>query len=82
MMGVNTRNMKSCLQKCNKLNKSHLVGKLLSLIHDARSHVYKKFTMILHVFDVVVLCVCVCVLHMVKDIMTYQNTVELGNGPL
>ena len=42
MMGVNTRNMYSCLQKCNKLNKSHLVGKLLNSIHDARSHVYIK----------------------------------------
>ena len=31
-----------CLQKCNKLNKSHLVGKLLNSIHDARTHVYKK----------------------------------------
>ena len=42
MMGVNTRNMYSCLQKCNKLNKSHLVGQLLNSIHDARTHVYKK----------------------------------------
>ena len=41
MMGVNTRNMQSCLQKCNKLNKSHLVGQLLNLIHDARTDVYK-----------------------------------------
>ena len=32
MMGVNTRNMQSCLQKCNKLNKSHLVGLLLNSI--------------------------------------------------
>jgi len=32
MMGVSTRNMYSCLQKCNKLNKSHLVGKLLNSI--------------------------------------------------
>jgi len=39
-MVVNTRNMKSCLQKCNKLNKSHLVGQLLNSIHDARTHVY------------------------------------------
>ena len=31
-MGVNTRNMQSCLQKCNKLNKSHLVGQLLNSI--------------------------------------------------
>ena len=30
MMGVNTRNMQSCLQKSNKLNKSHLVGRLLN----------------------------------------------------
>jgi len=29
MMGVNTRNMYSCLQKYNKVNKSHLVGQLL-----------------------------------------------------
>ena len=41
-MGVNTRNIQSCLQKCNKLNKSHLVGQLLNLIHDAWTHVYKK----------------------------------------
>ena len=45
MMGVNIRNMKSCLQKynkeSNKLNKSHLVGQLLNSIHDARAHVYK-----------------------------------------
>ena len=41
MMGVNTRNMYSCLQKCNKLNKSHLVVQLLNSIHDARTHVYK-----------------------------------------
>ena len=40
-MGVNTRNMQSCLQKCNKLNKSHLVGQLLNPIHEARTHVYK-----------------------------------------
>jgi len=40
MMAVNTRNMQSCLQKCNKLNKSHLVGQLLNSIHDARTHVY------------------------------------------
>jgi len=41
MMGVNTRNMYSCLQKYNKLNKSHLVKQLLNSIHDARTHVYK-----------------------------------------
>jgi len=41
MMGVNTRNMYSCLQKSNKLNKSHLVGQLLNSIHDARTHAYK-----------------------------------------
>ena len=29
-MGVNTRNMYSCLQKCNKLHKSHIVGQLLN----------------------------------------------------
>ena len=40
-MGVNTRNMESCLQKYNKLNKSHLVGQLLNSIHDAWTHVYK-----------------------------------------
>ena len=43
MMGVNTRNMQSCLQKCNKLNKSHLVAELLNSIHDARTHVYKIY---------------------------------------
>jgi len=37
MMGVNTRNMYSCLQKCNKLNKLHLVGQLLNSIHDAQT---------------------------------------------
>jgi len=42
MMGVNTRNMLSCLQKYNKLYKPHLVGQLLNLIHDARTHEYKK----------------------------------------
>ena len=41
MMGVNTRNIYSCLQKYNKLNKSYLVGQLLNSIHDARTHVYK-----------------------------------------
>jgi len=41
MMGVNTRNMYSCLQKCNKLNKSYLVGQLLNSIHNAWTHVYK-----------------------------------------
>jgi hypothetical protein len=41
-MGVNTRNMYSCLQKYKKLNKSHLVGQLLKIkkkkndIHCAR----------------------------------------------
>jgi hypothetical protein len=30
------------LQKCNKLNKSHVVGQLLNLIHDARTNVYKN----------------------------------------
>jgi len=40
-MGVNTRNMQSCLQKRNKLNKMHLVVKLLNLIHDAWTHVHK-----------------------------------------
>ena len=29
------------VKKCNKLNKSHLVGKLLNSIHDARTQVYK-----------------------------------------
>ena len=42
MMGVNARNMYSCLQKCNKLNKTHLVGQLLNSIHDARTHVYTR----------------------------------------
>ena len=42
MMGDNTRNMYSCLQKYNKLNKSHLVGQLLNSIQDARTHVHKK----------------------------------------
>jgi len=32
-MGINTRNMQSCLQKCNKLNKSHLVGQLLNVLN-------------------------------------------------
>ena len=41
MMGVNTRNMQSCVQKYNKLNKSHLVGQLLNSIHGAQTHVYK-----------------------------------------
>ena len=41
MMGVNTRNMQSCLQKYNKLNNLHLVGQLLNSIYDARTHVYK-----------------------------------------
>jgi len=36
MMGVNTQNMQSCLQKCNKLNKSHLVGQLLNSICKVR----------------------------------------------
>ena len=46
MMGVNNRNMWRCLQKCNKLNKSHLVGKLLNSVsiifsrHTTRSCVY------------------------------------------
>jgi len=34
--------MQSCLQKYNKLNKSHLVGQLLNSILEARTHVYKK----------------------------------------
>ena len=42
MWDVNSRNMYRCLQKCNKLNKSHLDGQLLNSIHDARTHVYKK----------------------------------------
>ena len=42
MMGVNTRNMYSCLQICNKLNRSHLFGQLFSLIHDTRTHEYIK----------------------------------------
>ena len=41
-MVVNTRNVYGCLQKCNKLNTSHLVGQLLNSIHDARTHVYIK----------------------------------------
>ena len=48
MMGVNTRNMYSCLQKCNKLNKSHLVGQLLNSIHDARTHVYITIIIIIY----------------------------------
>jgi len=32
----------SCPQKYNKLNKSNLVGQLLNLIRDARTHVYIK----------------------------------------
>jgi len=43
MMGVNTRNIYSCLQKCNKLNKLHLAGQLLNSIHDARTHIYIKY---------------------------------------
>jgi len=35
---------------------------------------------LVHAFYVVVLCVCE--MHMVKGIMIYQNTFELGNGPL
>jgi len=31
-MGVNTRNMQSCIRKCNNLNKSHLVGQLLNFV--------------------------------------------------
>ena len=46
MMGVNTRNMWSCLQKCNKLNTSHLVGKLLNSIQDARTHVHKIYSLL------------------------------------
>jgi len=34
MMGVNNRNMQRRLQKCNKLNKLHLVGQLLISIHE------------------------------------------------
>ena len=41
MMGVNNRNMQSCLHKCNQLNKSHLVGHLLNSIHNAQTNVYK-----------------------------------------
>jgi len=37
MKSVNTRNMSNCLKKCNKLNKSHLVGKLLNSISPASS---------------------------------------------
>ena len=33
MMGVKTRNMQSCLQKHNKLNKLHLVGQLLNSLN-------------------------------------------------
>ena len=49
MMGLNTRNMYSCLQKCNKLNKSHIFGQLLNLIHVARTHVYKIPNVVSHV---------------------------------
>ena len=40
LRGMRNR-MQSCLQKCNKLNKSRLVRQLLNSIHDARTHVYK-----------------------------------------
>jgi len=50
MMGVNTQNMLSCVQKCNKLNKLHLVEQLLNSIHDAWPHVYKvPITVLLHI---------------------------------
>ena len=49
MMVVNTRNMESYLQKCNKLSKSHLVGELLNSIHDTRAHVYKMNSVITEV---------------------------------
>ena len=42
-MGVNTRKMYSCLQKCNKLNRSHLVGQSLNSIHDGRTNAYTIF---------------------------------------
>jgi len=41
-MCVNTRNMYRCLQKCNKLNKSHLVGKLLNSVKFSHKHVSKN----------------------------------------
>jgi len=68
MMGVNTRNIYSCLQECNLLNKSHLVGKLLNSIHDARTHVYKTP---LHVSSTVVLIFrrkTVLTLHLVSSL--------------
>ena len=40
MMGVNTRNMLSCLQKYNKLNKSHLVWQLLNTFQQVFFLVY------------------------------------------
>ena len=57
MMGVNTRNMWSCLQKYNKLNKSHLVGQLLNSIHDARTHVYKIRALNLRTISLRKLCI-------------------------
>jgi hypothetical protein len=46
-MGVNTRNMYSCLQKCNKLNKSHLVGQLLNSIHGCTDPHIKKYSCVI-----------------------------------
>ena len=51
-MGVNTRNTYSCLQKYNKLNKSHLVGQLLNSIHDARTHVH----IYIYIYKLTVVC--------------------------
>ena len=54
--------MYSRLQKCNKLNKSHLAGQLLNSIHDARTHVYKYIYIYIHtrsvrkVSDRILLC--------------------------
>ena len=58
MMGGNTRNMQSCVQKYNKLNKSHLVGQLLNSIHNARTHVYKTHMQVTHskVFTSILFC--------------------------
>jgi hypothetical protein len=41
MMGVNTRNMLSCLQKYNKLNKLNLVGQLLNTICDVLKFIHR-----------------------------------------
>jgi len=70
-MGVYTRNMQSCLQKYNKLNKSHLVGQLLNSFEYSQIYHFLQLSKILS-YDVKNLSV-----NTLKIMMCYKKVKNL-----